>query len=291
MSATAAIRGYALISVLWLVVLLTGIAAAYHAQARAEAQLLTTTLQRAQAEALAEGGIWLAAHEHFTTIASAADRTGRITRTVDVAGTAVFVTIAGASGLINLNGAPRELFAVLLAGRSGLGTAEQAAVVDAILDWRDSDDTRNPLGAEDADYAALKAPHGAKDAPFATVDELRLVRGMTPSAYRAIAPALTVFGGHARINVAAAAPEVLAVLPRDSSAGFDAPADSYDQRFLQQTREDIYAVRATATVNAVTAHIAATLRYARGEQRPLRVLAWSDSPAVTPEAQAEPHAP
>lgn len=287
MSANVADKGYALVSVLWPVVLLTGIAGAYHAQARAEAQLLTTTLQRAQAEALAEGGIWLAAREHFTAIASTAGRTARVTRTVDVAGTAVIVTIAGASGLINLNGAPPELLAALLAARSELGTAEQAAVVDAILDWRDSDDTRRPLGAEDPDYAALGADHGAKDAPFSTVDELRLVHGMTPGTYRAIASALTVFGNHARVNAAAAAHDVLAVLPRDSSAGFDAPADSYDQRFLQQTGEDIYSVSASATVNDVTAHIAAALHYARGEQRPIRVLAWSDSPSVAAQTPAD----
>src|SRR5688500_16205574 len=65
MNAPLSARGYALVSVLWLVVLLTGITAAYHAQARVEARLLTAGLQRAQAEALAEAGLWIAAYEHF----------------------------------------------------------------------------------------------------------------------------------------------------------------------------------------------------------------------------------
>jgi general secretion pathway protein K len=287
MSAAASLRGYALVSVLWLVLLLTGIAASYHAHARVEARLLTATLQRAQAEGLAEAGVWIAAHEHFSAALSAEARSNRVTRTVDVDGTAVAVTIADASGLINLNGAPPELLAAVLAARSGLNAAEQAAVVDAILDWRDSDSRRGPAGAEDADYAALKRSHGAKDAPFATVDELRLVRGMTARAYRALASALTVFGNHARVNTAAAPPEVLAALPRDAA---DA---SYDQRFVQQTGEDIYAVSAAATVGAVTAHVAATIRYARGEQRPVQLLAWSDAPAAAPalDEQAVPHAP
>jgi general secretion pathway protein K len=287
MSALPSSRGYALVSVLWLVLLLTGIAASYHAHARVEARLLASALQRAQAEGLAEAGIWLAAHEHFSAALSPGDRASRVTRTVDVDGAAVAVTIADASGLVNLNGAPPELLAALLAARSGLDAAEQTAVVDGILDWRDADGTRRPAGAEDADYAASKAPHGAKDAPFATVDELRLVRGMTPPAYRALAPALTVFGNHARINMSAAPPEVLAALPRD-------PADaSYDQRFVQQTGEDIYTVSAAATVGAVTARVVATLRYARGEQRPVQVQTWSDAPGAAPalEEQALPHAP
>jgi type II secretory pathway component PulK len=145
------------------------------------------------------------------------------------------------------------------------------------------------VGAEDADYAALRVPHGAKDAPFATVDELLLVRGMTASAYRAIAPALTVFGNHARVNVPAAPPEVLAVPPRDSVGA----NGDFDQRFVQQTGEHIYTARAVATVGAVTMQVEATLRYAPGEQRPVQVLAWSDAPAAAAdlEEQATPHAP
>jgi hypothetical protein len=46
-------------------------------------------------------------------------------------------------------------------------------------------------------------------------------------------------------------------------------------------------------VGAVTAHVAATIRYARGEQRPVQLLAWSDAPAAAPalDEQAVPHAP
>lgn len=281
-------RGFALVSVFWLIVLLTGIAAAYHAEARVEARLLAAAVHHAQAEALAEAGIWLAVYEHMTTSA-AAERAARVTRTLDVDGASVAVTVADASGLINLNGAPAELLAALLAARSGLDAAQQAAAVDAILDWRDGDDTRRPKGAEDADYAAAKEPHGAKDAPFAAVDELRLVRGVTPAAYRAIAPALTVFGSHARVNAAAAPPEVLAALPRTSFGG--APGARFDERFLQPSGEDIYVVNATVRVGAVTARIAATIRYARGDERPIQVLAWSDAPpasaAVAQEAVAD----
>ena len=177
----------------------------------------------------------------------------------------------------------------MLAARSGFDAADQATVVDSILDGA-THHTRNAAGAEDSDYASTKSSHGAKDAPFATVEELRLVRGMTAAAYRAVAPALTVFGNHSRVNVAAAPPEVLVVLPRDRFAG---PTDDFDQRFVQQTGEDIYTARAAATVGAVTAQVDAALRYARGEQPPVRVLAWSDAPAAASplEEQATPHAP
>jgi general secretion pathway protein K len=285
-------RGYALVSVLWLVVLLTGITAAYHAQARVEARLLASALQRAQAEALAEAAVWIAVREHFSATWLSADRAARVSRTIDVGGTTIAVTIADASGSINLNAAPPELLSAALAARSGLGRAEQAAIVDAILDWRDSDSTRSPAGAEDQDYAVSQTAHGAKDAPFATVDELRLVRGMTPAVYRAIAPALTTLGSHARVNTAAAPPEVLAVLPRDAADAFaGASGESYDQRFVQPTGEDIYVASANATVGATSAHVSATVRYARGEPHPVQLLAWSDARAIAAlEQSAPPHA-
>lgn len=55
-------------------------------------------------------------------------------------------------------------------------TAEFAA---AIIDWRDSDSDITDSGAEDETYARLNPPRRAKNAPFETTEELRLVYGST----------------------------------------------------------------------------------------------------------------
>jgi len=55
-------------------------------------------------------------------------------------------------------------------------TAELAA---AIVDWRDEDSEPSENGAEDEVYARLNPPRRAKNAPFETVEELRLVNGAT----------------------------------------------------------------------------------------------------------------
>jgi type II secretory pathway component PulK len=47
----------------------------------------------------------------------------------------------------------------------------------AIVDWRDADDTVSPSGAEAEVYSRLRPPYKCKNAPFETVDELRLVYG------------------------------------------------------------------------------------------------------------------
>ena len=50
-------------------------------------------------------------------------------------------------------------------------------LVDALLDWRDQDDTPREFGAESQYYAVLDTPYRPKNGPFDTVEELLMVRG------------------------------------------------------------------------------------------------------------------
>ena len=52
-------------------------------------------------------------------------------------------------------------------------------LIDAIVDWLDSDDTAGPFGAEDAYYEGLSPPYPCKDGHLASIEELLLVKGMT----------------------------------------------------------------------------------------------------------------
>lgn len=72
---------------------------------------------------------------------------------------------------INLNTATNELLQAL-----PRMTAELAA---AIIDWRDADSEPTESGAEDEVYGRLTPPRKAKNAPFETTEELRLVNGFT----------------------------------------------------------------------------------------------------------------
>ncbi|MCE9525940.1 MAG: general secretion pathway protein GspK, partial [Planctomycetales bacterium] len=53
-------------------------------------------------------------------------------------------------------------------------------ISDAILDWLDDDDEARELGAELAYYSGLNPPYAPKNGPLETVEELLLVRGVTP---------------------------------------------------------------------------------------------------------------
>mgnify|MGYP000344964386 CR=1 FL=1 len=70
---------------------------------------------------------------------------------------------------LNLNTATAEMLQLL----PGM-TPEFAA---AIVDWRDSDSEVSPGGAEDETYLRLNPAYRCKNAPFESVEELRLVYG------------------------------------------------------------------------------------------------------------------
>lgn len=55
-----------------------------------------------------------------------------------------------------------------------------ADIADAIVDWVDSDDDPRTSGAESSYYQSLANPYQAKNGPLNSLDELLLVKGMTP---------------------------------------------------------------------------------------------------------------
>ena len=123
----------------------------------------------------------------------------------------VSVSIQDEDGKIDLNAAADELLRGLFLS-VGLDEDASAALVDAIVDFRDEDDLHRLNGAEDRDYADAGLPYGAKDAPFEAVEELQQVLGMTRRIYQRVAPALTVHSGRRGIDPRVAPREALLAL-------------------------------------------------------------------------------
>jgi general secretion pathway protein K len=96
----------------------------------------------------------------------------------------------------------------------GLSGEEAEGLGDAILDWRDEDDEARPRGAEEQDYASLPEPVKPRNGRFASVGELRYVRGVTHEIYmRLLSTVFTVDSGMQSVNVNVAPVEVFRVLP------------------------------------------------------------------------------
>jgi general secretion pathway protein K len=56
-------------------------------------------------------------------------------------------------------------------------------VIESILDWRDPNDLHRLNGAEDEYYQSLKEPYHCKNGNLDSVEELLLVRGVTPDLF------------------------------------------------------------------------------------------------------------
>ncbi len=92
------------------------------------------------------------------------------------------VRVFGEAGKVNIN---RVSDAVLrkIMGNVGLEGEARDLAVDAILDWRDPDDFIRVNGAENDYYRSLKDPYDCKNGNFDSVEELLLVRGISPELF------------------------------------------------------------------------------------------------------------
>jgi general secretion pathway protein K len=81
---------------------------------------------------------------------------------------------------------------------------------DSILDWIDPDNLHRIQGAEDSYYQGLDTPYDCKDGPLDILEELFLIRGVTPQLFREkqLSNFLTVHS-QGQININTASKEVL----------------------------------------------------------------------------------
>lgn len=187
-------RGLALITVLWVLTLLSLIAASFSTSTRTEVRQAFNQAASARAEALADAGLNTAILGLLSARPGYEWRADGTVYGWDFGEGEIRVSIRDEGGKIDLNAASETLLQSLFVA-VGQSSSDAAALVARIVDFRDTNDLRGLNGAEDRDYRDQGLPYGAKDAPFETVEELRQVLGMTPDLYEAVAPALTV---HAR---------------------------------------------------------------------------------------------
>lgn len=206
------LRGIALVSVLWVMVLLSLMAVTLSVNSRSSGQQATNMVGEAEARHAVEGGIQLAMMNIMATKENYAWLPDGSPYEVWLGESRLTVAIFDENGKIGLNAATPEILEGLLVAAE-VEEDKIAPLVDAILDWRDADDLRRLNGAEDEDYLAMGREEGAKDAPFENVDELKLVLGMEPEIYRTIRHAVTVQNKRLAITPQFAPRLVLLALP------------------------------------------------------------------------------
>lgn len=267
-------RGMALIVVLWLVVLLSVMAAGHSRNAHTDTKLASRQVESAKARALAEAGI---NHLILDMLAETPDEDLPVDGTVftvSILGGTVALSIRNATGLVDLNAAsPDILIAALKA--CGVAEAERHRLADTILDWRDRDDLAHVNGMEDDGYLAAGLPWTSRDGSFVAVDELKYLPGMHQSLYERLAPLVTVHSRHAGINLEYASPSLITAL-----TGYDVPPASGAS--TTGARNGTFHIYSSASSGAGTiVSIEAVVNIARSSNVPFAILDWREPALVT----------
>jgi general secretion pathway protein K len=180
-------RGFALLIVLWALVLLTLVFTQLVSAGRGEAELTANLRAGATAEAAADAGVYQAIfHLHDPSPARwAADGAAHVMR---LPGASVSVSIVDLAGRINPNTASAALLAALM---SELGADRTTAdtMAEAIVDWR-VPDAQGRFGP--VRYIAAGLPYGPARSGFQSLDEVGLVLGMSPAMLALLAPHLSL---------------------------------------------------------------------------------------------------
>jgi general secretion pathway protein K len=92
------------------------------------------------------------------------------------------IRIMSEAGKININMASEFLLRKVI-GQLGLEGETKDVVVDSVLDWRDTNDLYRANGAENDYYLSLKEPYYCKNGNLDSIEELLLIKGVTPDLY------------------------------------------------------------------------------------------------------------
>ena len=267
--------GMALIVVLWLVVLLSIMAAGHSKNVHTDTTLAARQVQSAKARALAEAGI---NHVILEMLAADTDRKLPVDGslfTVRVGDDDVTIAIRDATGFVDLNAAQAELLDAALKA-CGVGETARRDLVDTLLDWRDGDELRRMHGIEDDDYMAAGVAWTSRDGAFEAVDELKYLPGMSQSRYECLAPFVTVYSGRGGLNMEYAPPALIMAL-----TGEEVPAAEPDDDAAGGPRNGTFHIYASASGSSGTvAAIEAVVRISRTSKAPFTIVDWREPPRV-----------
>ena len=230
-------KGFVLIVVLWGVALLITIAAVFTRATATHTKITANLIVNAELEAAADAGVHLAIMRLLETrsraqnggSATTEDRTAyhcRFTESI-----VLEIATEDEGGKVDLNAAPGPLLRALFEG-FGAPADKARALADAVLDFRDADDTARPFGAEAKSYQAADLSWTASNGRFLAIEELEQVYGMTQRLFKAVRPHVTVHSKRSGIDPEVASPSLLEALSSAHAGRPNPAAGNSDARRL-----------------------------------------------------------
>jgi len=223
--------GIALLIVLWIMVLLITMVFSFSVMARTEIFSTLNFKRQIENKYLAEAGLQCGIMELFyraanknkqvTFVEEEILRTDGTAYTGKLENGSYQYRITDESGKIDINALTDSSGIILNNLLVNLGIDKETAdtIVDSILDWKSPTDLHRLHGSDSSYYLSLSDPYKAKNANFDSLEELLLVKGVTSDILYGneerpgVISFLTIQSKSGRININAAAPEVLKAIP------------------------------------------------------------------------------
>jgi len=273
----------ALLLVLWACTLLAILLGGYAALARTEGLQARYDFAQTQAHYAAEAGVMRAVYGLQDPQAKQRWIGDGRTYTFHYGDATVRLSSVDEGGKVDLNTASPEVLQALFQA-TGMPQAQAQILAGRVVDWRNP---VNLVGAADSGrtaYAAAGRDYGPRNAPFASVEELQMVLGMTPALYRQLAGVITIWSGSTSPDPDMAPPLALAAIPgmtaQQREAIEAARIKHANDPSLILNNGTTHSIRSEATLaDGTRAVLRVTVRLQSGQAQSYAVLRWREGTA------------
>ena len=193
-------KGIALVMVLWVMAILSVVVLEFSFAMRTEVNITQNYKEELQLYGMAQGGVHRAIAELIYKHDPKVQQLRKTLTTEEIPpdkkewvtdGRSYFlpfgqgtceIKVMSEAGKVNINLVSESMLRKIIT-LLGLEGEMRDIVVDSILDWKDPDDFYRVNGAENSYYQSLKESYYCKNAYFDSIEELLLVRGVSPALF------------------------------------------------------------------------------------------------------------
>lgn len=230
-------RGFILIAVLWVTMLLSIFALNFSTSSRLQGTQALNMEKMYQEEQLLQSALEYGYHQYLKYrenkgLVDQKEEIESITEleydlwypryepyTKDVGNTTIAIRLLNVGGKFNINNTKLHLLQDVLSKCGVENGTEMTAVSNSILDWMDKDSMKRAEGAEKDYYMKQDEPYLPKNENMESVEELLLVKGVTPEIYYGsdqhpgLKDLFNVYGQGEKMDINSASPQTFALIP------------------------------------------------------------------------------